>query len=59
MQQHTDFNDLANRSALGVDGLERQVQAAVSKIQEMHQARDVQQTQQQEEHKALVKRKLS
>ncbi|AZK89879.1 hypothetical protein BO993_24135 (plasmid) [Xanthomonas oryzae pv. oryzae] len=51
MKRHTDFNDLANKSVLGIDGLERQVQAAVAKAIEKHQGRDVQQTQQQE-HRA-------
>jgi phage/plasmid primase-like uncharacterized protein len=27
MKQFTDFNDLANRSALGLDGVERQMRA--------------------------------
>jgi putative DNA primase/helicase len=30
MKQFTDFNDLANRSALGLDGVERQIRAAVN-----------------------------
>lgn len=51
MKRHSDFNDLANKSVLGIDGLERQVQAAVAKAIEKHQGRDVQQTQQQE-HRA-------
>lgn len=45
----TDFNDLATKSALGVEGVERQVQAAVGKAIEKHQARTQQQTQQQEQ----------
>ena len=49
MKRHTDFNDLANKSALGIDGIERQVQAAVAKAIEKHQTHDVQQTQQQEQ----------
>jgi putative DNA primase/helicase len=46
-----DFNDLATKSALGVDGVERQVQAAVGKAIEKHQARDEQQTQHQEQQR--------
>ncbi|WP_322075499.1 zincin-like metallopeptidase domain-containing protein [Burkholderia cenocepacia] len=47
----TDFNDLAQKSTLGVDGLERQVQAAVGKAIEKHQARAEQQNQQQEQQR--------
>jgi len=49
MKRYTDFNDLENKSALGRDGLERQVHTAVAKAIEKHQARDVQQAQQQEQ----------
>jgi phage/plasmid primase-like uncharacterized protein len=45
----TDFNDLATNSELGLDGLERQVQAAVGKAIEKHQARMVH-MQKQEQH---------
>ena len=47
----TDFNDLATKSALGLDGVERQVQAAVGKAIENHKARTQQQTQQPHERK--------
>ncbi|HEV2679547.1 MAG TPA: hypothetical protein VGV14_03530, partial [Rhodanobacter sp.] len=43
----TDFNDLASKSALGVEGLERQVQTAVGKAIEKHQVRTEQQAQKQ------------
>ncbi|HDV3697354.1 TPA: DUF1738 domain-containing protein [Escherichia coli] len=32
MKKHTDFNDLAERSSLGKDGVERQVRSAVGKV---------------------------
>ncbi|UEQ17618.1 DUF5710 domain-containing protein (plasmid) [Xanthomonas phaseoli pv. manihotis] len=49
----TDFNDVATKSALGVEGVERQVQAAVGKAIEKHQARAEQQTQKQEQQREL------
>lgn len=36
MKQFTDFNDLANRSALGQEGIERQLRAAVEGALERH-----------------------
>jgi len=47
----TDFNDLASKSALGIEGVERQVQGAVGKAIEKHQTRTQQQTQQQEQQR--------
>jgi putative DNA primase/helicase len=47
----TDFNDLATKSALGVEALERQVQAAVGKAIEKHQARAERQEQTQEQER--------
>jgi hypothetical protein len=32
MKAHTDFNDLATRSALGREGVERQVKAEVGRV---------------------------
>ncbi|WP_178392299.1 zincin-like metallopeptidase domain-containing protein [Burkholderia sp. SRS-W-2-2016] len=45
----TDFNDLAMKSTLGVEAVERQVQAAVGKAIEKHQVRSQQQAQKQEQ----------
>ncbi|WP_367899687.1 zincin-like metallopeptidase domain-containing protein [Xanthomonas oryzae] len=54
----TDFNDLATKSTLGVDGLERQAQAAVGKAIEKHQARTEQQAQKQvQQHEPKQERK--
>jgi len=39
MKGKTDFNDLANKSVLGKDGVDRQVRAAVHDVIEKHQAR--------------------
>lgn len=49
----TDFNDLAMKSALGVEGVDRQVQAAVGKAIEKHQTRAEQQALQQEQRHEL------
>ena len=50
MKRHTDFNDLATKSRLGRDGVERQVRASVGKsIQEAEQKRENQQVQNQEQ----------
>jgi antirestriction protein ArdC/phage/plasmid primase-like uncharacterized protein len=51
MKAYTDFNDLATKSTIGIEGVERQVQAAVGKAIERHQARTQQQTHQQEEQR--------
>jgi putative DNA primase/helicase len=32
MKQYTDFNDLANKSALGIEGVKRQVAALTKSI---------------------------
>ena len=42
MKQHTDFNDLAHKSELGIEGVKRQIGAAISQVQ-----RDEQQHQEQ------------
>lgn len=52
----TDFNDLATKSVLGLDGVERQVQAAVGKAIEKHQARAQQQTQEQQHERKQEQR---
>ena len=39
----TDFNDLANKSVLGKEGIERQVRSIVDSVIEKHQARIAQQ----------------
>ena len=33
MKQHTDFNDLAYKSQLGIEGVKRQIGAAISQVQ--------------------------
>ena len=33
MKQHTDFNDLAHKSELGIEGVKRQIGAAISQVQ--------------------------
>lgn len=45
MKRHTDFNDLVNKSELGKEGIERQVNSIVDSVIEKHQA----QTEQQQE----------
>lgn len=42
MKRLTDFNDLATKSALGWDGLERQVNNAVGRVVEQHQVKVLQ-----------------
>ena len=42
MKQHTDFNDLAHKSELGIEGVKRHIGAAISQVQ-----RDEQQHQEQ------------
>lgn len=37
MKQHTDFNDLAHKSELGIEGVKRQIGAAVSQVQREEQ----------------------
>ncbi|MDO8773539.1 MAG: zincin-like metallopeptidase domain-containing protein [Burkholderiaceae bacterium] len=44
----TDFNDLANKSVLGTEGIERQVRSLVNSVIEKHQAQMTQQQQEQE-----------
>lgn len=48
MKRLTDFNDLQTKSALGEDGLRRQVKSAVAKVIEDHQA--IKQVQQQKKN---------
>lgn len=48
MKGKTDFNDLAKTSALGSEGIDRQVRTAVHDVIERHQARIEQQQQQQQ-----------
>ena len=48
IKRYTDFNDLANQSRLGREGVERQVRATVNKaVAEVYQKRRQQQTQRQ------------
>lgn len=47
MKKHTDFNDLAQRSALGREALLRQVLPEVKQAQLIHQAADQKQAQEQ------------
>lgn len=49
MKGKTDFNDLANKSELGKDGINRQVRAVVHSVIEKHQERTEQQKQKQEQ----------
>ncbi|MTW05874.1 zincin-like metallopeptidase domain-containing protein [Pseudoduganella ginsengisoli] len=52
MKKHTDFNDLATKSNLGRDGVERQMRAAVDWAIEKHVSRAEQdQVQQQEQNR--------
>ena len=37
MKQHTDFNDLAHKSELGIKGVKRQIGAAISQVQREEQ----------------------
>ncbi|HBH7885288.1 TPA: DUF1738 domain-containing protein [Vibrio parahaemolyticus] len=48
MKKHTDFNDLATKSSLGREGVERQVRATVGKaVQEAERKREQKQAEQQ------------
>ncbi|TOK33231.1 DNA primase, partial [Vibrio parahaemolyticus] len=48
MKKHTDFNDLATKSSLGREGVERQVRATVGKaVQEAQRKREQKQAEQQ------------
>ena len=49
MKQFTDFNDLANKSVLGAEGIDRQVRSLVESVIEKHQAALSQSEQQQQE----------
>lgn len=49
MKKHTDFNDLATKSSLGRDGVERQMKAAVDWAIEKHVSRAEQEQVQQQE----------
>ncbi|MDX6018608.1 zincin-like metallopeptidase domain-containing protein [Shewanella indica] len=50
MKRHTDFNDLANNSVLGREGVERQVRAAVGlAIEKAEQKQEKRQVQRQEQ----------
>ena len=49
MKQFTDFNDLANKSALGAEGIDRQVRSLVESVIEKYQAALSQSEQQQQE----------
>jgi putative DNA primase/helicase len=52
MKKHTDFNDLATKSSLGRDGVERQMKAAVDWAIEKHVSRaEQEQVQQQEQNR--------
>lgn len=45
MKQHTDFNDVANRSALGREGVDRQVRSFVDVVIAKHQGAQIEQLQ--------------
>ncbi|WP_212569210.1 hypothetical protein, partial [Vibrio parahaemolyticus] len=50
LYRHTDYNDLANNSLLGKEGVERQVRATVSKaIQDSERKREDKQVLHQEQ----------
>jgi putative DNA primase/helicase len=46
MKQFTDFNDLANKSALGQEGVDRQVRSLVDQVVEKHGLGQAEQQQQ-------------
>jgi len=50
MKQHTDFNDLARKSELGIEGVKRQIGAAISQVR-----REDQQQQHQEQKRVEKK----
>lgn len=55
MKRHTDFNDLAQKSKLGIEGVKRQIDAAVNKTQRQEnqeQQREVEQKQQERPRRA-------
>lgn len=54
MKQFTDFNDLANKSALGAEGIDRQVRSMVESVIEKHQAALSQSEQQQRDRGATL-----
>jgi putative DNA primase/helicase len=57
MKSFTDFNDLATKSVLGKEGIERQVRSVVFSVIDKHQARIEQQqerVQQQEQRPRRV-----
>lgn len=54
MKQFTDFNDLANKSALGTEGIDRQVRSLVESVIEKHQAAQAQSEQQEQDRGATV-----
>ena len=54
MKQFTDFNDLANKSALGTEGIDRQVRSLVESVIEKHQAAQAQSEQQEQDRGASV-----
>jgi putative DNA primase/helicase len=51
MKEYTDFNDVATRSALGREGLGRQVRAVVDNLVERHAARVVEERQLERTHR--------
>ena len=54
MKQFTDFNDLANKSVLGSEGIDRQVRSLVESVIEKHQAAQAQSEQQEQDRGATV-----
>ena len=51
MKQHTDFNDLAHKSELGIEGVKRQIGAAISQVQREEQQHQKQKHQKQKHQK--------
>lgn len=56
MKQHTDFNDLAHKSELGLEGVRRQLDAAVSQAREEQQRRQEQKQVEKQQQQQLERR---
>ena len=54
MKSFTDFNDLATKSVLGKEGIERQVRSVVFSVIDKHQARIEQQQEQRPRRAAKI-----
>ena len=56
MKQHSDFNDLAHKSELGIEGVKRQLVAAVSQVQREEQHLEQQQVEKKQQLKQRPRR---